>query len=588
MENKNTGLNVFSKSYLAKLIGISATVSVMALSTTAHADNTTQPSTQQKPNVLVVLLDDVGFADIGSYGSEIKTPNIDNLAYSGIRYNRFDTNSICAPTRASLLTGRNAQTVNMEELPPKGTKSPAANVPLGAGPNTSGEIPLNAQNVAQALHATGYSTYALGKWHLAPEYKDNPERNHAFWPLQRGFDSYYGFISGHTDQWKPELIENNKEIPTPKTPGYHLSVDLVDHAIKAFDEKTDKPKFVYLALGAAHAPLHVPKEYIDAYKGQYDKGWDVLRQERFERQKKLGIIPANTILPERANGDKAWDSLDDQHKRVFSRFMETYAGFMTHTDDQIGRLIDHLKATGQYDNTMIVFATDNGAAAEAGQDGGFKAAYMDKTTVAEMDKHLDEAGGPSTYMLYQRPWAAAGSAPFHRYKLWPSLGGVRTPLAITWPGHIKEAGIRHQYVNMIDIAPTILEAAGTKFADEIDGVKQIPVAGKSILKTLNDPTAKTRDTQFFELRGQRAITQGKWRAVAYHKLNTDFADDKWQLFNTEEDFSESTDLASKYPKKVEEMKKLWWSEAKKYSDPAVVKPVEFLYKFNKWDDNFKD
>lgn len=588
MNNRNTGLNVFSKSYLKKLIGVSATISLLSISVATKAqDATQQTGDKKKPNVVVVLLDDVGFADIGAYGSEIKTPNIDKLAYSGLRYNQFDTNAICAPTRASLLTGRNAQTVNMEELPPQG-KSPAATVPLGAGPNTSGEIPLNAQNVAQALKSSGYSTYALGKWHLAPEYKDNPARNHAFWPLQRGFDYYYGFISGHTDQWKPELIENNKELPAPKTPGYHLTVDLVDHAINALDEKTGKPKFIYLALGAAHAPLHVPKPYIDAYKGKYDKGWDVLRQERFERQKQIGIIPENTILPGPEKGDAAWASLDDQRKRVFARFMETYAGFMTHTDEQIGRLVEHLKATGQYDNTMIVFATDNGAAPEGGPDGGFRAAYMDKTTVAEMDAHLDEAGGPDTYMLYQRPWAAAGSTPLRRYKLWPFLGGVRTPLAISWPGQIKEPGIRHQYVNLIDIAPTILEAAGTKFAEEIDGVKQIPVAGQSILQTFNDPMAETRSTQFFELRGQRAITQGKWRAVALHKLNTDFEDDQWQLFNTEEDFSESTDLAKKHPEKLEEMKKLWWSEAKKHSDPAVVKPVEFLYKFNRWDDAFAD
>ena len=588
-QSKTTGINAVARSSLLTLFSVAALSSSLTVSgLVSAAESHVNP---QRPNVIMILLDDTGFADIGAFGSEIKTPNIDALAKQGIRYNRFDTNAICAPTRASLITGRNAQTVHMEELPPKGSMSPGKSEPLGAGPANSGEMPTNAQTVAQALHASGYATYALGKWHLAPEYKDDEQRNKAFWPLQKGFDYYYGFISGHADQWHPALIENNKEIRTPELPGYHLTTDLVDHAVALMNKDTDanKPKFLYLALGAAHAPYQVPKSYIQAYHGEYNQGWDALRQERFARQKAMGIIPNNTDLPPREKGDAAWDSLDQQHQRVFARYMETYAAFITHTDEQIGRLVTYLKETNQYDNTLIMFATDNGAASEGGPNGGFRTAYMDKTTVAEMDKHLDEAGGPSTYMLYPRPWAYAGVTPFRRYKLWPYAGGIRTPLIISWPKVITEHGaIRQQYVQLVDLAPTMLDAAGTHFATSIDGVKQIPVAGQSILPTLTDANAKTRDTQYFELRGQRAITHGKWKAVAMHRLNTSFDDDQWELFDTQADYAEAHNVAKQYPEKLKELQALWWKEANRLSDPAVIKPGEMLYKFNRMDDGLND
>lgn len=572
---------------ISRAIALALGMTSLLLSSFTATGQTKTTAPEQQPNIIMIVLDDTGFADLGAFGSEIKTPNIDLLAYSGLRYNRFDTSAICAPTRASLITGRNSQTVNMEELPPKNSKAPPASVPLGSGPATSGEIPLNAQNVAQALKGAGYATYALGKWHLAPEYKDDEKRNQAFWPKQRGFDHFYGFLSGHTSQYHPELVQDNTHLPRPDQPGYHLSEDLVERAMTTMDNKDKQPKFVYLALGAAHSPLHVPQKYIDAYKGRYDQGWDKLRLERFERQKSLGIIPADTTLPPREFGDDAWDSLNAQQKRVYARFMETYAGFLTHTDEQVGRLVKHLKETGQFDNTLIVLMSDNGAAPEGGKNGGFRTAYMDKTTLQEMDDHLDEAGGPNTDMLYQRPWAYAGNTPFRRYKLWPFQGGVRTPLIVSWPDVIEQKGkIRHQYVSTIDIAPTLLAAAGTKFAESVDGVKQLPVAGQSFLPTFNSDSATTRDVQYFELRGQRAITQGKWRAVAMHKLGTDYSQDKWMLFDTEKDFSESTDLADKYPAKVEELKKLWWEEAKRYSNPAVIDPKEFLYKFNRMDNAF--
>ncbi|MEF2074813.1 arylsulfatase [Consotaella aegiceratis] len=537
-----------------------------------------------RPNIVMIVLDDVGFSDIGAYGSEIKTPNIDALASGGLRYNRFNTCAICSPTRAGLMTARNPQTVHMEDLPGKG-EAPS----FSEANAVSGELPLNAQTVAQALQSAGYATHALGKWHLCPMYKDARERNLQSWPLQRGFDTFYGFLSGHTDQYHPDLVKDNEELPKPDAPDYHLSVDLVDRAIATMEQESeDKPKFLYLAFGAAHAPYQVPKSYIDAYQGAYDKGWDAVRQARYERQKQMGVIPSDTKLPAREAGDAAWDSLDQQHQRVFARFMETYAGFMTHTDEQIGRLIDALKASGQFDNTLIVLITDNGAASEGGANGGFRTAYADKTSVAEMDQALDEAGSASTYMLYPRPWAYAGDTPFRRYKLWPFAGGVQTPMIVSWPEQIADRGaVRPDYVNVIDIAPTFLEVAGTQFAANIDGVEQIPIAGQSILGTFFSPNAATREVQFFELRGNRAIRQGKWRAVAMHKIGEDFLDDPWQLFDTEADFSESTDLSKDYPQKLEELKALWWSEAKKYTDPQLIKPIDFLYQLNGFGDAFE-
>ena len=475
----------------------------------------------------------------------------------------------------------------MEDLPARG-KAPST--PIGVGPCNAGEMPTNAETVAQALHASGYSTYALGKWHLCPIYTDAPDRNQESWPLQRGFDYFYGFLSGHSNQYHPDLVENNVVLPKPNAQDYQLTTDLVDHATRLMQpSKGDNPRFLYLALGAAHTPYHVHKSYVDAYKGAYDKGWDVLREERFARQKKMGVIPEDTVLPPRNPGDAAWDSLDETRKRVFARFMETYAGFLTYADEQIGRLIRFLKQTDQFDDTLIVLFTDNGAASEGGADGGFYRPYGDKTTVADMAAHLEEAGGPETYMLYQRPWAGLGDTPLRRYKLWPYLGGVQTPMVVSWPSHIKDTGkIRSQFVDVIDVGPTLLEVAGTAFATSIKGVDQIPVPGRSFLQTFTSADAKTRSVQFFSLRGNRAITKDNWRAVAMHRLKTDFSEDPWQLFDLSKDFSESQDLSKKYPEKLEELKKLWWEEAKRYSDPPVVEPRDYLYQMNGIGDAFID
>ena len=538
-----------------------------------------------RPNVVVIVLDDVGFSDLGAFGSEIATPNLDALARDGLRYNRFDSRAICSATRASLLTGRNNQTVRMEDLAStQKTPNPAD------GSASKGEMPLNAETLPQALHAAGNTTLGVGKRHLSPKYDETPGQNQRSWPLQRGFDHFYGFLSGWTDQYRPSLVEDNQHLPSPDRSGYHFSVDITDQAIRRWDESRAaapmRPRFLYVAYGAAHSPLQVPLSYINRYKGRYDAGWDALRAERFARQKAMGIVPGDTVLPERNAGDAAWDSLDPQRKRVFARFMETYAGFLTHADEQIGRLIAALKQRGEYDNTLFVFISDNGAASEGGPDGQFNH-YTGNTTVAEMDAYLDKLGGPDIHPLYQRPWAMAGVTPFRRYKLWPFAGGVRTPLIVSWKARIADGGaIRQQPVDTIDLAPTILDAVGARFHDTVAGVKQIPVAGRSIKATWSSATAQTRPVQFFELRGNRAIRSGKWRAVAMHRINTRYEQERWQLFDTSTDFAEANDVSARYPAKLAELRALWAKEAARYSNPAVTDPLPMLYKFNRIEDAF--
>lgn len=537
-----------------------------------------------RPNIVVIVLDDVGFSDLGAFGSEIRTPAIDALAMGGLRFNRFDTKAVCSPTRASLLTGRNPQTVRMADLP-------AARLDPADMTRDRGELAPNAQTIAQVLKTSGYETIGLGKWHLAPEQEDGSPGRNGSWPLQRGFDRFYGFFLGWTDQYHPKLIEGNRRIPAPDTEGYHFSVDITDRAIAALPApagaKTDKPKFLYLAYGAGHSPIQVPRAWIDSYAGVYEKGWDAMREDRLARQKALGIVPATTQLPPRNPGDRAWADLTPVEKTVFARFMATYAGFLTHADAQIARLVAHLKQTGQFDNTLIVVMSDNGAASEAGQKGNFERLYApNRLTPEQMLARLDELGTDKTQAEYQRPWAMLGATPFRRYKVWPQLGGVRTPLIITWPTVIKDQGaIRKGYVDVVDLAPTLADVAGTHFPRNLDGISELPLAGKSIRPMLRDPAAAGRSVQYFELRGNRAITSGKWRAVAVHKQMTDFAQDTWHLFDTDADFSESTDLAAKYPGKVEELKRIWWREARKYSTPPLAEaPEAFRYR-ERFDDS---
>ena len=511
------------------------------------------------PNVVYIVLDDTGFGDLGCYGASVSTPSIDSLAEGGLLFNNFQSKAVCSPTRASLLTGRNAQAVGMKELP-GGDQG---------YPHTRGRVPASAANIAQILSRSGYSTFAVGKWHLVPREDMTPAGDRTHWPLQKGFDRFHGFLSGWTDQYRPDLVVDNHAVPPPERPGYHFSEDIVDQAIAMIEGKleadTEKPFFLYLAFGATHAPIQVPKRYIEKYRGAFDEGWDAVRERRYRTQLELGVIPPGAKLPPRNPGDPAWSDLGETERRVYARFMEAYAGFTEHTDGQIGRLIGFLKERGQFENTLVVLISDNGGAPEAGVKGNFARSYGDRTTVEEMHERLDDLGGPGTQPLYPRPWAMASSAPFKYYKLWPFNGGVRTPMIVSWPEGIRETGLREQFVDVIDITPTVLDYLGVKEPEAFDGVCQMPMHGKSLRNVFDDPAAPApRDTQFFELWGSRGIYHQGWKAVAFHTPGTDFESDHWELYNVKADFTETADLASRHPEKLKELQDLWWDEAEKY------------------------
>jgi arylsulfatase A-like enzyme len=533
-------------------IGRTARDSRAGLLVTPHAG-------PNSPNIIYIVLDDTGFSDLHCYGSEIATPNIDALAAGGLLYNNFHCKAICSPTRASLLTGRNNHSVGMKEL---------AGDDQGY-PHSRGRVTPAAATVAQILRANGYSTMGVGKWHLVPGRDMTEAAPRTHWPLQKGFDRWYGFLSGWTDQYHPDLVEDNHAVKRPDRPDYHFSVDIVDKCLgMAGDHSAGDPKkpfFLYLAFGATHAPIQVPKTYIEKYVATFEKGWDRIREDRFNRQLELGIIPAGTTLPPRNPGDPAWTDLTDQERAVYTRFMAAYAGFLEHTDEQIGRVVTWLKQNKLFDNTAVFLLSDNGGAPEAGTHGGFARPYGDSTTVQQMYSRLDELGSEKTQPLYQRPWAMASDTPFKYYKLWPYAGGVQTPFIVSWPAGIKERGMRKQFVDVIDITPTVFDITGVAPPATLEGVCQMPIQGKSIRATFqSNQSPDPRDTQYFELWGSRGIWHQGWKAVAVHTPGTDFESDRWELYNVDKDFSESVDLAAQNPAKLGELKKLWWSEAGKY------------------------
>ena len=538
----------------------------MLLATTALSACASVVLQKRLPNIITIVLDDVGYSDIGCFGSEIRTPALDSLAADGLRYLHFDTKAVCAPTRASMLTGRNSHSVNMPDVPDVAAFAP--NDPVVA---QMFRIPDNAENVAQVLKRQGYATWALGKWHLIPMHELDESSDQSSWPCQRGFDYFYGFARGWTDQYRPELVENNAYLSREDFPeDYHLSSDLVDKAIEKIRANVEggdaRPFYMNLAFGAAHAPIQVPREYSAPYDSIYARGWDEIREARFERMKRDGVVPENTLLPPRAPADRAWADLSEDEQVVFARYMAVYAGFVAHCDHQIGRLLETLETLGLRDDTLIVFLSDNGPASEAGQEGDFEHLYRPNTlSPAEQRARIDEIGTAATQAEYPRPWAYAGATPLRRYKLWPHAGGARTPMIVSWPGKVSDPGaMRRQFVDVIDIAPTLLEAAGTQFAPVVAGVEQIPVAGRSILATFADPDAPARRTQYFEFRGNRAVTDGRWRALTVHPCGVAYEDDDWELFDLEADFSEATNLAAANPGKLSEMKALWDSEWARY------------------------
>lgn len=517
------------------------------------------------PNVVYIVLDDTGFADLGCYGSEIRTPNIDRLASRGLRFTNFHTTTLCSPSRACLLTGRNHHAVGMRML---------ANVDSG-WPSGRGRVSLRAGTVAEMLRPLGFSTLAVGKWHLTPTNQINAAGPYDQWPLGRGFERYYGFMDGATDQFYPELVHDNHWVEPPSRPedGYHLSEDLVERAIGMVSEQishgVDKPFLLYLAFGATHAPHHAPRAYIDGYRGAYDGGWNRIRQERFTRQIELGIVPEDTSLPPFNPGIPDWEHLSEGQRRVCVRLQEAYAGFLEHTDAQIGRLVAFLERVGELDNTLIFLLSDNGAAMEGGPYGAVTRARF-FNGVPEDDAfnlaHLDDIGGPKADNHYPWGWAQASNTPLRWYKYHTHGGGIRDPLIVHWPARITDGGgLRRQFHHVIDLTPTVLDVLGVPAPEQINGVPQMPIHGISLAYTFTDPDAPGRKQhQYFEMFGNRAIWADGWKAVTKHEPGTDYGLDRWELYHLDQDFSESRDLADAHPEKLKELIELWWLEAGRY------------------------
>ena len=519
------------------------------------------------PNVIYIVLDDMGFAQLGCYGSTIDTPNIDSLAKEGLRYNNFHTTAVCSATRCSLLTGANHHAAGCASL---------IELRTGAPNNQNGELKPEYALLPEILKEYGYATFATGKWHLSSS--QSPAGPVDGWPVQRGFDRYYGFLHGENDQYHPHLIRDNTAVAQPKSveEGYHFSEDIVDNAIDYLFEHNmnfpEQPFFLYLAFGAMHTPHHAPKKYIDAYKGKFDAGWDVTRQLWFENQKKMGVIPQDAELTDKNEYIDDWNSLSDKQKAVYAREMEAFAGMLTHTDAQIGRLIDYLKNSDQYDNTIIVFLSDNGASAEGGVYGRFNGmSGQDVTSRPEEEidyayEHIDEIGTELAFNHYPTGWANCGNTPFQWYKIWAHEGGIKDPLIIRYPKGIKDPGaVRNQYHHVSDITPTILDIIGVKKPEYIKGVHQQPFTGVSMKYTFEHADAPSERTiQYYEVHGNRGIYKDGWKAVVNHCFVEDYDKDEWELYHVEEDFSEKYNVADKYPEKLQELKECFMHEAGKY------------------------
>ncbi len=535
------------------------------------------------PNVVFLVLDDIGYGGLGCFGGPVNTTNIDRLAASGLRYSNFHTTAICSPTRACLLTGRNHHSVGVGTLMEFATGYDGYNAHLSK----------NAATMAEMLKDQGYDTYCVGKWHLAPSAEINAAGPYDEWPTGRGFERYYGFLESHTSQWYPDLVYDTHRIDPPATPeeGYHLSKDLVNRSIEFINDgkavSADKPFFLYLAFGAGHWPHHAPKEYIDKYRGKFDQGWDAMRNATLAREKALGVVPNNTDLPPRDQYVKAWDNLTSDEKKVYARLAEVHAGYVDYTDEQIGRFINYLNQSGQLNNTMIVVLSDNGASpegdangyanmviwsngmSEGGNSSGFQNVFVPVSNISNMLKKLDDLGGPMTYPTYPLGWAMADNTPDRLYKWTTNEGGVHDPLIIYWPAGIQDQGsIRTQFSHAIDIVPTVLEVLGIQAPKVYNGYPQKPIEGTSLAYTFNHPNESTHKiVQYFEMMGTRGLWYDGWKAVAFHHVNSggNFDQDVWELYNLSADASESHDLASMNPEKVKEMEERWWAEAGKYN-----------------------
>lgn len=523
---------------------------------------------EKAPNVVIILIDDQGFGSSSAFGGPINEPTADKLASGGLRYNRFHTTALCSPTRVSILTGRNHHLNNAGAIMELAT---------GFQGNT-GIRPNSVAPLAEMLRLNGYSTAMFGKYHETPPWEASVSGPFDRWPTRSGFDKFYGFIGGETNQWAPAVYDGVVRVEVPHDPNYHFTTDMTNQAINWVSAQQtltpDKPFYIYFATGATHAPHHAPKEYIDKYKGKFDQGWDKLREETFARQKAMGIIPQETKLTERPKEIPSWDSQTPEQQRLFARQMEVFAGFADHTDHEVGRLIKALEDIGELDNTLVFYIIgDNGSSAEGGPEGTYNEMMALNGIIgnaSQMMGHYDDWGGPNTFPHFAIGWAHATNTPFQWTKQVAShFGGTRNGMVVHWPKGIKSKGeIRSQFTHVTDIAPTALEAAGLPFPVSVNGTEQTPFSGTSFVFSFDDAKAPdTHTTQYFEMFGNRGIYDNGWVACTRHSIPWVMAElppldqDVWELYNVDEDFSQANNLAAANPEKLKQLQEIFNQEA---------------------------
>ena len=521
-------------------------------------------------NVLMVVLDDIGFGQLGCFGSDLDTPTIDAIAASGLRYRRFHTTAMCSPTRAALLSGRNPHTAGIGGITELATGFPGYN----------GRLNRACALVPRVLTDNGWATFAVGKWHLCPAEEQHAAARRARWPLAVGFERFFGFLGAETSQWAPDLVVDNAPRRPVENVDRHLSTQLIDTSISMIDDlrnaDPDKPFFMYLALGVGHAPHHAPAEWIEPYRGRFDAGWDDWRERVHARQLAEGIIAPTTVLSPRPPWVPEWAGLSAADQHVSARLMEAFAGFVSHADHELGRLIAHLDATGELGRTTIMVMSDNGASAEGGPTGTFNGAYLYNGMPHDAEAtaaRSEEIGGPNSFPNYPWGWAFAGNTPYRRWKRETHEGGIGDPLIVSGPAISEGGAVRHQYVHACDIGATVLDLCGVEMPAVVDGVEQIPLAGRSIAPSFTDSGAPGRATQYYEQFGCRAIYHEGWKAVAFHPLfpyepSDDpfrpFDQDRWELYDVEADPSECNDLAEVHPERLAALQELWWAEAERH------------------------
>lgn len=530
---------------------------------------------QGAPNIVLILLDDVGFGSFGTFGGPVPTPTLDRIADLGLRYNQFHTTALCSPTRAAMLTGRNHHSVHM------GGITEIAN----SFPGYDSAIPPEAATMAQVLRMSGYATSVFGKWHLAPSWEQSPAGPFDRWPTGLGFDKFYGIIGAESSQWEPPVYEQTTPIsPHVGNPEYHLTEDLADQTIAWIERqqasRPNQPFFTYFSTPALHAPHHVGREWIDKFKGDFDGGWDVLREEIYERQIKLGVIPPHTVLTKRPEQIPAWGDYPERYRTVASRLMETFAGFLAHTDAQVGRVIDALERLNIMDNTLVVYITgDNGASAEGTIHGAWSAPSFQNGVPEDPEwllEHIDDFGTARCENHFNVGWAWALDSPFQWMKQVAShFGGTRNAMALSWPKRISDAGgLRQQFHHVIDIVPTIYDLVGIEPPSHVNGIEQMPIHGTSMAYSFDNANApSTHKTQYFEILGNRAIYHDGWMASCFHGrlpwirlqgMEFDGPQEVWELYNIQDDFSQAVDLADTFPEKLAELQELFHRNALQY------------------------